>query len=59
MKVRRQYLFVDGRTVLAFVTYGDKFAQCANFTDITADVKCKVICWEKKEMERGWKLIPR
>ena len=43
-KVRRQYLFVDGRTVLAFVTNGDKFAQCANYTDITADVKCKVIC---------------
>merc|ERR1719341_3173909 len=41
--VRRQYLFVDGRTVLAFVTNGDKFAQCANFTDITADVKCKVM----------------
>ena len=44
LKVRRQYLFVDGRTVLAFVTNGEKFAECANYTDITADVKCKVIC---------------
>lgn len=41
--VRRQYLFVDGRTVLAFVTNGEKFAQCPNYTDITADVKCKVM----------------
>jgi len=41
--VRRQYLFVDGRTVLAFVTNGEKFAECANYTDITADVKCKVM----------------
>jgi len=41
--VRRQYLFVDGRTVLAFVKNGEKFAQCANYTDITADVKCKAM----------------
>jgi len=41
--VRRQYLFVDGRALLAFVTNGEKFAQCANYTDITGDVKCKVM----------------
>ena len=35
--------------MLAFVTNGDKFAQCANYTDITADVKCKVISWQRKE----------
>ena len=46
--MRRQYLFVDGRTVLAFVKNGEKFAQCANYTDITADVKCKVICCREK-----------
>ena len=35
--------------MLAFLTNGDKFAQCANYTDITADVKCKVISWQRKE----------
>ena len=49
LKVRRQYLFVDGRTVLAFVTNGEKFAQCPNYTDITADVKCKVNCCQRKQ----------
>ena len=57
VKVRRQYLFVDGRAVLAFVTNGEKFAQCANFTDITADVKCKVICWPRKQEETDFQVM--
>ena len=57
VKVRRQYLFVDGRAVLAFVTNGEKFAQCANFTDITADVKCKVICRPRKQEETDFQVM--
>jgi len=41
--VRRQYLYMEGRSVLAFVKNGEKFADCLNYTDVTADVKCKVL----------------
>ena len=40
-EVRRQYLYMEGRSVLAFVKNGEKFADCSNYTDVTADVKCK------------------
>ena len=40
-EVRRQYLYMEGRSVLAFVKNGEKFADCLNYTDVTADVKCK------------------
>ena len=39
---RRQMLFVDGKTILAFVTRGSKFADCSSFTEVTSQVDCKV-----------------
>ena len=40
---RRQFLFMDGKTILAFVPVGQKFTQCSSSTDVTAQVDCKVI----------------
>ena len=39
---RRQLLFVDGKTILAFVTQGSKFTNCSSFTEVTSQVNCKV-----------------
>ena len=39
---RRQFLFMDGRTILAFVPRGQKFTQCSSYTEVTAQVDCKV-----------------
>ena len=39
---RRQFLFMDGKTILAFVPNGQKFTQCSNYTEVTKLVKCKV-----------------
>ena len=39
---RRQLLFVGGKTILAFVTRGSKFADCSSFTEVTSQVDCKV-----------------
>ena len=40
---RRQLLFVDGKTILAFVARGSKFADCstAQLTEVTSQVDCK------------------
>ena len=44
---RRQFLFMDGRTILAFVPVGQKFTQCSSYTEVTALVDCKVtLCWQ-------------
>ena len=40
--MRKQFLFVEGRTVVAFVSQGEKFADCSSFSDVTARVQCKV-----------------
>jgi len=40
--IRRQLLFVDGKTILAFVTKGAKFADCSSYTEVTSQVDCKV-----------------
>ena len=39
---RRQLLFIEGKTILAFVTQGSKFADCSSFTEVTSQVDCKV-----------------
>ena len=39
---RRQFLFMGGRTILAFVPRGQKFTQCSSYTEVTAQVDCKV-----------------
>ena len=39
---RRQFLFMDGKTILAFVPVGQKFSQCSSYTEVTAQVDCKV-----------------
>ena len=39
---RRQFLFMDGKTILAFVPVGQKFTQCSSYTEVTAQVDCKV-----------------
>ena len=38
---RRQLLFVDGKTILAFVARGSKFADCSSYTEVTSQVDCK------------------
>ena len=49
--VRKQFLILNGETVLGFVTNGEKFANCASYTAVTANVDCKVseyradTCW--------------
>ena len=40
---RRQFLFMDGKTILAFVPIGQKFTQCSSYTEVTALVDCKVL----------------
>ena len=40
---RRQFLFVDERTILAFVPRGQKFPQCSSFTEVTVQVDCKAV----------------
>ena len=39
---RMQFLFMDGKTILAFVPVGQKFTQCSSYTEVTALVDCKV-----------------
>ena len=39
---RRQFLFVEGKTILAFVPKGKKFTECNVFTEVTDSVNCKV-----------------
>ena len=39
---RRQFLFVEGKTILAFVPKGKKFTECNVFTEVTGSVNCKV-----------------
>ena len=38
---RRQFLFVDGKTILAFVPQGQKFPQCSSYTEVTVQVDCR------------------
>ena len=40
---RRQFLFMDGRTILAFVPRGQKFYECSSFTEVTVQVGCKAV----------------
>ena len=40
--MRKQFLFVDGRAIVAFVTKGEKFADCSSVSEMTARVQCKV-----------------
>ena len=40
--VRKQFLILNGEAILGFVTKGKKFASCSSYTEITANVDCKV-----------------
>ena len=40
--VRKQFLDIGDDVVLAFVENGKKFPQCESFTDVSANVSCKV-----------------
>ena len=40
---RRQFLFMDGKTILAFVPRGQKFYQCSSYTEVTVQVDCKAV----------------
>ena len=40
--VRKQFLILNGEAVLGFVTKGKKFASCTSYTEVTANVDCKV-----------------
>ena len=39
---RRQFLFVEGKTILAFVPYNKKFLDCEVLTDVTTSIMCQV-----------------
>ena len=39
---RRQFLFMEGKTILAFVPRGKKFSECSSYTEVTTQVDCKV-----------------
>ena len=40
--VRKQFLIINGEPILAFVTKGKKFTECTSYTEVTAQVDCKV-----------------
>ena len=40
---RRQFLFMEGKTILAFVPRGKKFTECSSYTEVTTQVDCKVL----------------
>ena len=39
---RKQFLFMEGKTILAFVPRGKKFTECSSYTEVTTQVDCKV-----------------
>ena len=39
---RNQLLFVEGKTILAFVKGNEKFANCIDYEEVTTEVNCKV-----------------
>merc|ERR1712123_322112 len=41
--VRKQFLILNGEAILGFVTKGKKFASCSSYTEIPANVDCKVV----------------
>merc|ERR1712123_283919 len=41
--VRKQFLILNGEAILGFVTKGKKFASCTSYTEVTANVDCKVV----------------
>ena len=42
-KIRKQFLIMDDKVILAFVARMKKFPTCESFKDITASVECKVV----------------
>ena len=40
--VRKQFLLLNGSPVLGFVNNNKKFSSCSSYTEVTADVDCKV-----------------
>ena len=41
--VRKQFLNLNGQTVLSFIKSKQKFAECPSFTEVTKDVTCKTV----------------
>merc|ERR1740128_1100816 len=41
--IRRQYLIVEGKSILAFVSNGTKFTSCSTTKNVTSSVTCKTI----------------
>ena len=41
--VRKQFVILNDKATLAFVTKGKKFTACESYTDITATVTCKEV----------------
>ena len=42
--VRKQFLVIDGKVFLAFITKGKKFTACSSFLDITSKVNFIMHC---------------
>ena len=40
---RKQFLFVDGKDIIAFVKNKEKFVNCSIFTEVTEMIQCKVM----------------
>ena len=34
---------MEGKTILAFVSRGNKFADCSSYTEVTSQVDCKAV----------------
>ena len=39
---KKQFLLMDGKDIIAFTKNGEKFTNCASFTEVTSQVTCKV-----------------
>ena len=48
--VRKQFLILNGSPVLGFVTKKKKFTSCSSYTEVTANVDCKVIFINRKKI---------
>ena len=40
---RKQFLILEGKSIIAFVEQGMKFTDCETYVDISSEVKCKEV----------------
>jgi len=42
-QVRKQFVILNGKPVLGFITRGQHFSSCSSYTEITTSISCKVV----------------